>query len=53
MDTKDLTLVRSETIAGLAKTLANISITLENVGLNIMVKVVELTLVTIIEKNIV
>jgi hypothetical protein len=43
MDTKDLTLVRAETTISLAKTLANTSIALENVGLTIMVKVVELT----------
>jgi hypothetical protein len=43
MDTKDLTLVWLKTTTGLAKTLANTSIASKNVGLNIVVKVVELT----------
>jgi hypothetical protein len=50
MDTKDLTLVQSKIANGLAQTLTNTSIASENVGLNIVVKVVELTYATIMEK---
>ncbi len=49
MDTKDATLVQLETTANLVDTLPNTSTTLESIGLNIGVEVVDWIKATIME----